>query len=60
MQPLVAGELVIAGFDDGKLIAYDRSNGKTLMGDHHQFASGRTEVERLVDLDGRFRDCATA
>jgi len=52
--PLVAGQLVIAGFDDGKLVAYDRSNGKTLWETTISLASGRTEVERLVDLDGRF------
>jgi len=53
-SPLVAGQLVIAGFDDGKLIAYDRSNGKTQWETTISLASGRTEVERLVDLDGRF------
>ena len=52
--PLVAGQLVISGFDDGKLIAYDRSNGKTQWETTVSLPSGRTEVERLVDLDGRF------
>lgn len=52
--PLVAGQLVIAGFDDGKLTAYDRSNGKTRWESTISLPSGRTEVERLVDLDGRF------
>ncbi len=53
-SPLVTGQLVIAGFDDGKLVAYDRSNGKTQWETTISLASGRTEVERLVDLDGRF------
>jgi len=52
--PLIAGQLVIAGFDDGKLTAYDRSNGKTRWETTVSLPSGRTEVERLVDLDGRF------
>ncbi len=52
--PLVAGQLVISGFDDGKLTAYDRSNGKTQWEATISLPSGRTEVERLVDLDGRF------
>ncbi|MCP4472555.1 MAG: outer membrane protein assembly factor BamB [Gammaproteobacteria bacterium] len=52
--PLVAGQLVISGFDDGKLIAYDRSNGKTRWETTISLPSGRTEIERLVDLDGRF------
>ena len=53
-NPLVTGEMVIAGFDDGKLIAYNRTNGKTLWETTISLPSGRTEVERLIDLDGRF------
>jgi outer membrane protein assembly factor BamB len=53
-EPLVEGQLVFAGFDDGKLIAYDRSNGQTRWETTISLPSGRTEVERLVDLDGRF------
>jgi outer membrane protein assembly factor BamB len=53
-SPLVAGQLVISGFDDGKLTAYDRDNGKTQWETTVSLPSGRTEVERLVDLDGQF------
>ncbi len=53
-EPLVGGELVFAGFDDGKLIAYDRRSGKTRWESTISTPSGRTEVERLVDVDGRF------
>lgn len=53
-QPLVEGELVFAGFDDGKLIAYDRSTGKTRWESTISAPRGRTEIERLVDVDGRF------
>ncbi len=53
-MPLVSGQLVISGFDDGKLTAYDRSNGKTQWETTVSLPSGRTEVERLVDLDGSF------
>ena len=53
-NPLVAGELVISGFDDGKLIAYNRNTGKTLWETTISIPRGRTEVERLIDLDGRF------
>ena len=53
-KPLVAGEMVFAGFDDGKLIAYDRKSGKTLWETTISLPSGRTEVERLIDLDGSF------
>ncbi len=53
-QPLVDVQLVYAGFDDGKLIAFDRRNGKIRWESTISIPSGRTEVERLVDLDGQF------
>ncbi len=53
-NPLVSGDLVISGFDDGKLIAYNRDTGKTLWETTVSLPRGRTEVERLIDLDGRF------
>jgi outer membrane protein assembly factor BamB len=53
-QPLVAGPLVFAGFDDGKLIAYERDSGQTRWESTIATPSGRTEIERLVDVDGRF------
>jgi len=53
-EPLVEGDTVFAGFDDGKLIAFDRSNGEVRWESTISIPSGRTEVERLVDLDGRF------
>jgi outer membrane protein assembly factor BamB len=53
-NPVIAGDLVISGFDDGKLIAYNRNSGKTLWETTISVPAGRTEVERLVDLDARF------
>jgi outer membrane protein assembly factor BamB len=53
-QPLVAGALVFAGFDDGKMIAYERVGGQTRWESTITAPSGRTEIERLVDVDGRF------
>jgi outer membrane protein assembly factor BamB len=53
-KPLVHGELVLAGFDDGKLIAYDRTTGKIRWESTISVPGGRTEIERLVDVDGNF------
>ncbi len=53
-EPLVTAAAVYAGFDDGKLIAFDRNDGQVLWETTVSLPSGRTEVERLVDLDGRF------
>ncbi len=53
-QPLVDARSVYAGFDDGRLIAFDRSDGQIRWETPISQPSGRTEVERLVDLDGNF------
>jgi len=53
-EPLVSGQLVFAGFDDGKLVAFNRADGEVRWESTISIASGRSEVERLVDLDGRF------
>jgi outer membrane protein assembly factor BamB len=53
-QPLVQGELVIVGFDDGKISAFNRANGQTVWETTVSNPSGRTEIERMVDLDGQF------
>jgi len=52
--PLVDGDRVIVGFDDGKLAAFDRNNGQTIWETAISLSSGRTEIERLVDIDGQF------
>ena len=53
-EPLVSGEQVFAGMDDGKLFALDRGSGEVNWEATISLPTGRTEVERLVDLDGRF------
>jgi outer membrane protein assembly factor BamB len=53
-QPVVRENLVIAGFDDGKISAFNRVDGQTVWETIVSNPSGRTEIERLVDLDGQF------
>ena len=53
-RPLVAGRLVFVGLDDGKLVALERDSGEVRWEATISVPSGRTEVERLVDLDGGF------
>ena len=53
-QPVVRGELVIAGFDDGKISAFNRVDGRTVWETTVSHPTGRTEIERLVDIDGQF------
>jgi outer membrane protein assembly factor BamB len=53
-EPLVAGEIVVVGHDDGKLVAFNRADGEIRWETSIGIPSGRTEVERLVDIDGSF------
>jgi len=53
-QPVVKGDLVIAGFDDGKISAFSRVDGRTVWETTVSHPTGRTEIERLVDIDGQF------
>jgi outer membrane protein assembly factor BamB len=53
-HPLVVGDLVIAGFDNGKLTAFEKESGSTVWETSIGSPSGRTEIERLIDLDGQF------
>ncbi len=53
-QPLIRGGLVIAGFDDGKISAFNRVDGRTIWEATVSQPTGRTEIERLVDIDGQF------
>ena len=49
--PLVLGDHVIEGFDNGKLIALRLTDGKYAWETTVAIPKGRSEVERLVDLD---------
>jgi outer membrane protein assembly factor BamB len=49
--PLIVDDKVIAGYDNGKLVALDLRNGKFSWETTISIPKGRSEVERLVDLD---------
>lgn len=53
-RPWVYRDLVIAGFDNGKMAAFDRLTGTTEWEVTIGTPRGRTEIERLVDIDGQF------
>ena len=48
--PVIAGVTVVAGFDNGKLGAYDLTTGETNWEVALGAPQGRTELERLVDI----------
>ena len=49
--PAVAGEAVIAGFDNGRIMALQQRNGDTIWEVTVAPPSGRSELDRLVDID---------
>jgi outer membrane protein assembly factor BamB len=51
--PVVAGDTVVCGFDNGKVAAYGIANGDLLWDTGVSPPRGKTELERLVDIDGR-------
>lgn len=50
-SPVVMGNLVLIGFSDGKLDALDLSTGRLVWQRSIAYASGASDVERLVDID---------
>ncbi|MGI9309862.1 MAG: outer membrane protein assembly factor BamB [Gammaproteobacteria bacterium] len=49
--PVIRGNLVLCAFDNGKLVAYDISDGAVVWDVLLNPPQGRTEIERLADLN---------
>jgi len=54
-QPYVSGDLIIAGFDNGRVAAVELATGDTQWDTVVGTASGKNELERLVDIDAPVR-----
>jgi len=50
-KPVIVGDTVLAGLDSGKLIALDLDNGELRWEQIVAAPSGRSELERIVDID---------
>lgn len=50
--PLIMGPAVVAGFDNGKLAAVQLDNGTLLWETSIAVPRGRSDLERMVDIDG--------
>ena len=53
--PVVAGDMAICGFDNGKVVAFSISSGDVQWETAVAPARGRTELERLNDIDATVR-----
>jgi outer membrane protein assembly factor BamB len=51
--PVISGPLVVAGFDDGTLAAVNLADGNIVWERATSERRGRTEFDRLADVDGR-------
>lgn len=54
-RPLIGDDRVYAGFDNGKVAAYELDRGQLVWESPLALPSGRSEIERLVDIDGPMR-----
>lgn len=52
-QPIFHGPMVIAGFANGKVVGVNAADGSVLWQERIGIPAGRSELERLVDIDGR-------
>lgn len=50
--PVVDGTISYAGFANGKLLAFDNQKGKIIWQQRISSPQGRSDMERLVDIDG--------
>jgi outer membrane protein assembly factor BamB len=53
--PLIVGDVVICGFDNGKVMGVNQADGTMLWEATVSPPKGRTELERLVDIDTALR-----
>lgn len=51
--PLVAMDVTLAGMDNGKFVALDNESGAVLWETAASVPEGRSELERMTDIDGR-------
>jgi outer membrane protein assembly factor BamB len=54
-SPIVDGDMVIAGLDNGKVVSLSLTTGELLWSTTVAPSQGRTEIERLVDIDSPVR-----
>lgn len=53
--PIIAGDIVACGFDNGRVLALNRRDGTTAWEVTVSPPTGRTELQRLVDIDSAIR-----
>ena len=54
-SPAVVGEVAVTGFDNGRIVASSLNDGSSVWETQLQIPSGKTDLDRLVDVDTRAR-----
>ncbi len=58
--PILVGPLVVTGFDNGKVAAYQLQTGEKAWEVSLAKARGTTELDRIIDVDGKIMSIGTA
>lgn len=58
--PVIVGPYVISGFDNGKVAAYHLQTGEAAWEVTLTLPRGRTELERIIDVDGKLKPIGSA
>ena len=58
--PVIVSNIVIAGFDNGKVAAYDLQAGQKLWEVVLALPSGNSDLEQIVDVDGKIKALGNA
>ncbi|MEO0437637.1 MAG: outer membrane protein assembly factor BamB [Pseudomonadota bacterium] len=57
--PIVDGNTIYAGFASGRVLAFDATDGSVRWESRIAIPQGRSEIERIVDVDGRMAVAGT-
>ncbi len=58
--PIIVANIVITGFDNGKVVAYDLQSGQLLWEVVLALPSGNSDLEQIVDVDGKLKALGNA
>jgi outer membrane protein assembly factor BamB len=52
-SPAIAGDVAVTGFDNGRVVATSLSDGASVWETQLQIPAGKTDIDRLADIDTR-------
>ncbi len=52
-SPAIAGDIAVTGFDNGRVVASSLSDGASVWETQLQIPAGKTDIDRLADIDTR-------